>query len=144
MGDNPSFYFQYLCFYLSQEVCLLLQQLLCIFIFLAMLCQVRSLVESFCQIWISAQETDLCLSPLNSPFIPEATKCFEIFCAESSYMYATFYSSVIFDLSNYSASKKFVFTECSDFDRFCLFIVHCFFCDVYVDLFDYLSISGCR
>ena len=35
-------------------------------------------------------------------------------------MYATFVSSGFSDLSNVSASKKFVFTDYSGFDRFCL------------------------
>ena len=35
-------------------------------------------------------------------------------------MYATFIKLDLFHLSNLSASKKFVFTDCSVFDRFCL------------------------
>ena len=65
-------------------------------------------------------ETDFCCPRFWALFTAEKLKNSEKNHASSSYMYATFISLDFSHLSNLSASKKFVFTDCSVFDRFCL------------------------
>ena len=64
--------------------------------------------------------TDFCCSPFYFCKITEKLFKSANFCAWSSDMYAFFISFEFFDLSNVSASKKFVFADCSVLDILCL------------------------
>ena len=80
--------------------------------FIALLCQVKFLVEVDARFEFLHRNRFL-LSTVLSSINQENLKKSEMFCAWSSYKYATFVSSKFFDLSNGSALKKFVFTDCS-------------------------------
>ena len=60
----------------------------------------------------------------------------------SSYVYATFVQLEFFDLSNRSASKKFVFTDCSVLTDSAFYLHSLFYC-VCVVFFAPQNISGC-
>ena len=64
--------------------------------------------------------TDFCCPRFWALFTAEKLKNYEKNHEWSSDMYATFISFKFSDLSKLSASKKFVFTDCSGFDIFCL------------------------
>ena len=134
MGDNPWFYF-------------------CNFLFLwvvefAYFCN-NSFVSLFYCIVVPSKasnrklmldldfcaETDFCCPPFWPVRTPEKSKNSEKLQAWSSYMYATFISFDFSHLSNLSASKKFVFPDCSVFDRFCLL-----FCILSFTVFEWISL----
>ena len=112
MGDNPPFLFLSIYFILSQDVSYFCNNS---FVSLFSCNVVPSKVSSrklmldldFCT------GTDFCCPPFWSVCTPEKSQNSEKIQAWSSDMYATFISFKFSDLSKLSASKKFVFTDCS-------------------------------
>ena len=132
MGDNPLFYF---CkFFLSQGVVYFCNNY---FVSLFYRIVVPSKVSNrklmldldFCA------ETDFYCPPFWAVFTPEKLKNSDKIHAWSLYMYATFISFDFSHLSKLSASKQFVFPDCSVFDRFCLlFCIRSFTVFVWISL----------
>ena len=134
MGDNPLFLISAILFYWVKE--------------LSYFCN-NSFVSLFYCIVVPSKasnrklmlDLDLCtvIDFFCPPFWAVCTlvksKNSETIQAWSSYMYTTFISFQFSDLSNLSASKKFVFTDCSVFDRFCLL-----FCILSFTVFEWISL----
>ena len=135
MGDNPSFLFAVIfVFFESRSFCYFCSNS---FVSLFYRNVVPSKVSNrklmldldFCA------ETDFCCPPFWAVCTPEKSKNSEKFQAWSSYMYAAFINLDLSHLSNLSASKKFVFPDCSIFDRFCLlFCIRSFTVFVWISL----------
>ena len=134
MGDNPSFYFLSFYFILSQDVVYFCSNsfvslFYCIVVPSKASNRKLMLDLDFCAV------TDFCCPPFWAVRTPEKSKNSETIQAWSSYMYATFISFDFSHLSNLSASKKFVFPDCSVFDRFCLLI-----CILSFTVFEWISL----
>ena len=108
MGDNPCVYFITANFvlYLSLGSCYYCSNRSLSY-FIALLCQVKSLLARLILDLDYCAETDFCLSRIWAGFsVGNSEK-------SSSDMYATFIQFEHFHLSKLSASVKFVFTDCS-------------------------------
>ena len=81
--------------------------------FIALLCQVKSLIVNLILDLDCCAETDFYLSRICVELSVEESNKSSNLRAWSSDMYATFISFEFFHLSMLSASKKFIFTDCS-------------------------------
>ena len=137
MGDNPSFLFAVIfafLFVLSQGACYF-----CSNSFVSLFYCI--VVPSKVFYWKLMQDFDFCavtdfwLSRIWA-FLPvENSKNSTKNHASSWDMYETFINLDLFHLSNLSVSNKFVFTDYSVFDRFCLS-----FCIASFTMFDWISL----
>ena len=105
------FYYSTFVLYLSLGSCLLLYQPLLIFI--ALLCQVKSLIVMLILDLDYCAETDFCLSRIWAEFSVGNSEKSANLRAWSSDMYATSIQFGHFHLSKSGATLKFVFTDCS-------------------------------
>ena len=119
LGGNPSFTFSF--FFLSHEVVASIATLLYLLL-LVFLCQVSPLMHRKCEVLFCCPEIEFC------PLLFENLKILWILTFSKKKLDSktnTFiYISLVFyfsDLSYRSASKNSIFTDCSDFDRFCLY-----------------------
>ena len=112
MGDNPWFYYSTFVLYLSLGSCYYCSNL-SLTLFIALLCQVKSLIVRLILDLDYCAETDFCLSRIWAVFSVGNSQKSANLRVWSSDIYATFIQFVNFHLSKFSASKKFVFTDCS-------------------------------
>ena len=111
-----SFLFQ-LFFFLSQEVLFTAVETPLYLYFIAFVVPSKVLIEVSARFGFLHKNRFFVRQTISSPFFPSRpgknSQWSEIFCVWSLYVYETLIIQAIFDLSNGSASKKFVFTDCS-------------------------------
>ena len=112
MGDNPLFYFCTFVLDLSLGSCYYCSNSPYLY-FIALLCQVKSLIVGLILDLDYCAETDFCLSRIWAEFSVGNSEKSANFFVCSSDRYATFISFEFSDLSNGSTFFKFVFTGCS-------------------------------